>query len=119
MADKKDKRNEIEEIEEEEEVIVLLNEETGEEVEFSLLAMLEVDGNTYAYLDPVEEVAGFEEGDLLVNRVEFDEEGEEKFLPIDDDDEIDRAFEAFDEMYVKQFGVHCDGTPVEDQSYII
>ena len=30
MADNKDKRNDIEEIEEEEEVIVLLNEETGE-----------------------------------------------------------------------------------------
>jgi len=114
MADKKDKRNDIEEIEEDEEVIVLLNEETGEEVEFSLLAMLEVDDETYAFLEPVEDVEGFEEGDLLVNRVEFDENGEEKFLPIDDDDELDKAFEAFDDMYVEQFGMHCDGTPVED-----
>lgn len=114
MKENKDKRNEIEEIEEEEEVIVLLNEETGEEVEFSLLAMLEVDGTTYAYLEPIEEVAGFEEGDLLVNRIEFGDDGEENFLPIDDDEELDRAFEAFDEMYVKQFGMHCDGTPVEE-----
>ncbi|MBO5773927.1 MAG: DUF1292 domain-containing protein [Clostridia bacterium] len=114
MADKKDLRNEIEEIAEEEEVIVLLNEETGEEVEFSLLAMLEVDGETYAYLEPVEDVEGFEEGDLLVNRVEFDENGEEKFLPIDDDAELDKAFDAFDAMYVEQFGMHADGTPVED-----
>lgn len=114
MAENKDKRNQVEEIEEEEEVIVLVNEQTGEEVEFSLLAMLEVDGNTYAFLEPVEEVEGFEEGDLLVNRVEFSEDGEEKFLPIDDDDEIERAFKAFDDMYVEQFGVHCDGTPVEE-----
>ncbi|MBO5773947.1 MAG: DUF1292 domain-containing protein, partial [Clostridia bacterium] len=114
MADKKDLRKDIEEIEEEEEVIVLMNEETGEEVEFSLLAMLEVDDETYAYLEPVEDVEGFEEGDLLINRVEFDENGEEKYLPIDDEDELDRAFEAFDAMYVEQFGTHADGTPVED-----
>lgn len=107
-------KNDFEEIEEEEEVIVLLDESTGEEVEFSLLAMLEVDGKTYAYLEPVEEVEGFEDGDLLINRVEFDENGEELYLPIDDDDEIDKAFEAFDEMYAKQFGMHCDGTPVEE-----
>ena len=116
MADKKDKRMEIEEIEEEEEVIVLQNEETGEEVEFSLLAMLEVDGTTYAYLEPIDEVEGFEEGDIMVNRVEFDENGEEIFLPVDDDAEIDRAFEEFDKMYVEQFGIHCDGSSVEDDA---
>ncbi len=106
-------KNDIEELEEEE-VIVLLNEETGEEVEFSLLAMLEVDGKTYAYLEPIEDIDGFEEGDLLINRVEFTEDGEEKYLPISDDDELDAAFEAFDAMYVEQFGMHADGTPNED-----
>ncbi len=99
---------------EEEEVIVLLDESTGKEVEFSLLAMLEVDGKTYAYLEPIEEVDGFEEGDLLINRVEFDENGEELYYPIDDDAEIDKAFDAFDEMYAKEFGMHCDGTPVAE-----
>lgn len=106
-------KNDIEELEEEE-VIVLLNEQTGEEVEFSLLAMLEVDGKTYAYLEPVEAIEDFEEGDLLINRVEFTEDGEEKYLPVEDDDELDSAFEAFDAMYVEQFGMHCDGTPAEE-----
>ena len=114
MSDKINENLNLEEIEEEEEVIVLMDENTGAEVEFTLLAMLEVDGKTYAYLEPIEEVEGFEEGDLLINRVEFDENGEELYYPIDDDDEIDRAFEAFDEIYAKQYGMHCDGTPVED-----
>lgn len=110
MADDKIKNN-VEEMEEEE-VIVLLNEETGEEVEFSLLAMLEVDGKTYAYLEPYDEVEGFEEGEILINRVEFGENGEEKYLPIFDDEEIESAFDAFDAMYVEQFGTHADGTPI-------
>ncbi len=111
MSEKNKNENlEIEALEEEEELIVLLDQTTGEEVEFSLLAMLEVDGKTYAYLEPIEEVEDFEEGDLLITNVEFDENGEESHLPVTDDAELDKAFQAFDEMYVKQFGVHCDGT---------
>lgn len=100
---------------EEEEVIVLVNEETGAETEFSLLAMLDVDGVTYAYLEPLEEVEGFEEGDLLINRVEFDDNGEESYLPIESDEEIDRAFDAFDRMYVERYHMHCDGTPADEE----
>ena len=94
MTDKNnDNLKNFEEIEEEEEVIVLVDDRTGKEVEFSLLAMLEVD--------------------ILINRVEFGDDGEEKFLPVDDDAELDKAFEAFDEMYVEQFGMHCDGSDIE------
>ncbi|MBQ9115174.1 MAG: hypothetical protein IJY07_04470 [Clostridia bacterium] len=56
MSDKINENLNLEEIEEEEEVIVLMDENTGAEVEFTLLAMLEVDGKTYAYLEPIEEV---------------------------------------------------------------
>ncbi len=108
------KNNRIDEMDEEEEVIVLVDESTGKEVEFSLLAMLEVDGKTYAYLEPIEEIEGFEDGDLLINEVRTDENGEESFLPIDDDEIIDKAFAAFDEMYAKEFGIHCDGSKVEE-----
>ncbi len=101
---------------EEEEVIVLVNEETGAETEFSLLAMLEVDGVTYAYLEPLEEIEDFEEGDVLINRVEFDEQGEEHYLPIESDEEIDKAFKAFDDMYAERYGMHCDGTPATDDA---
>lgn len=100
---------------EDEEVIVLVNEETGAETEFSLLAMLEVDGVTYAYLEPLEEIDDFEEGDILINRVEFDENGEESYLPIESDEEIDRAFDAFDRMYVERYNMHCDGTPADEE----
>ena len=114
MTDKNnDNLKNFEEIEEEEEVIVLVDDRTGKEVEFSLLAMLEVDGTTYAYLEPIDEVEGFEDGDILINRVEFGDDGDEKFLPVDDDAELDKAFEAFDEMYVEQFGMHCDGSDIE------
>ena len=118
MSDKNDKNfnDDIDYLDEEEEVIVLQDEETGEEVEFTLVAMLE-DEEThklYAYLEPVEELEGFEDGDLLINEVAYDDEGNEMFLPIDSDEELDRAFALFDKDYFEQFGVHCDGFSGED-----
>ena len=112
MSDKIKNDNDVDYLDEEEEVIVLVDEETGEEVEFTLVAMLE-DEEThkiYAYLEPVEELEGFEDGDLLINEVVYDEEGNESFLPIDSDEELDAAFALFDKDYYEQFGVHCDGS---------
>lgn len=111
--DKNLKPDEIEDLEEDEEVIVLVNEETGEEAEFSLLAMLEVGEKTYAYLEPVEALEGFEEGDLLINEVQWDDDGNESFLLVEDDEEIEAAFAAFDDEYFKRYGVHCDGSDEE------
>ncbi len=103
-------------LDEDEEVIVLKNEETGEEVEFTLVAMLEDEdsGKVYAYLEPNQPVEGFEEGDLLINEVVFDEDGNESYLPIESEEELDRAFKLFDDDYYETFGMHCDGSDGED-----
>ncbi len=118
MSDKIKNDNDVDYLDEEEEVIVLVDEETGEEVEFTLVAMLE-DEEThkiYAYLEPVEELEGFEDGDLLINEVVYDEEGNESFMPIDSDEELDAAFALFDKDYYEQFGVHCDGSSDESEN---
>lgn len=111
MAKKEDFNDDLF-LDEDEEVIVLKNEETGEEVEFTLVAMLEDEdsGKVYAYLEPNQPVEGFEEGDLLINEVEFDEDGNESYLPIESEEELDKAFKLFDDDYFEQFGTHCDGS---------
>lgn len=116
MAITDDKNNDLF-LDEDEEVIVLKNEETGEEVEFTLVAMLEDEdsGKVYAYLEPNQPLEGFEEGDLLINEVVFDEEGNESYLPIESEEELDKAFKLFDDDYFEQFGTHCDGSEDGDE----
>ena len=111
MAKKEDFNDDLF-LDEDEEVIVLKNEETGEEVEFTLVAMLEDEdsGKVYAYLEPNQPVEGLEEGDLLINQVEFDEDGNERYLPIDSAQALDKALKPFAHDYFEQFGTHCDGT---------
>ena len=115
MAKKEDFNDDLF-LDEDEEVIVLKNEETGEEVEFTLVAMLEDEdsGKVYAYLEPNQPVEGFEEGDLLINEVEFDEDGNESYLPIESEEELDKAFKLFDDDYFEQFGPHCDGSDSDE-----
>ena len=116
MAIADDKNNDLF-LDEDEEVIVLKNEETGEEVEFTLVAMLEDEdsGKVYAYLEPNQPLEGFEEGDLLINEVVFDEDGNESYLPIESEEELDKAFKLFDDDYYEQFGTHCDGSEDGDE----
>ncbi len=116
MAITDDKNNDLF-LDEDEEVIVLKNEETGEEVEFTLVAMLEDEdsGKVYAYLEPNQPLEGFEEGDLLINEVVFDEDGNESYLPIESEEELDKAFKLFDDDYYEQFGTHCDGSEDGDE----
>ncbi len=116
MAITDDKNNDLF-LDEDEEVIVLKNEETGEEVEFTLVAMLEDEdsGKVYAYLEPNQPLEGFEDGDLLINEVVFDEDGNESYLPIESEEELDKAFKLFDDDYYEQFGTHCDGSEDGDE----
>ena len=116
MAITDDKNNDLF-LDEDEEVIVLKNEETGEEVEFTLVAMLEDEdsGKVYAYLEPNQPLEGFEEGDLLINEVVFDEDGNESYLPIESERESARSFKLFDDDYYEQFGTHCDGSEDGDE----
>ncbi|WP_026487517.1 DUF1292 domain-containing protein [Caldanaerobius polysaccharolyticus] len=75
------------------ETIVLFDEE-GNEVEFELIASLDVDDNTYVIVTPVNE----DTDDAYILRVEQDENGEDVFVGIEDDDEFNAVAEAYEEL---------------------
>lgn len=83
-----------------EEVIVLVDEE-GQEHEFYLYRIVEVDGKDYALLEPAED-----EGELVILRIEGDlDSGNLVSL---DDDEWDRVVEALDDEELFGDGVELD-----------
>lgn len=71
---------------------VVLTDDEGNEHEFDLVDIIEVDGQRYAILGLPEN-----EDEAIVLRVE-EEDGEECLVTIDDDSEWERVAEAWEEM---------------------
>ena len=80
--------------EEEAEGIVTMVNEDGEKHDFLHLDSFELNGETYVVLLPADE--GDEEcEEVLIYTLTIDEDGSETLMPIDDEAELDMAFEEF------------------------
>lgn len=91
MADSKSKQNNTPE---EEEGIVHLVNDDGEEHAFLHLDSFEYNGETYVVLLPADE--GDEECDeVLIYTLKVEEDGSETLMPIEDEAELDMAYEEF------------------------
>lgn len=74
--------------------IITLTDEEGNEIDFEIIASLEIDGNIYYALMPV---ADNDNGDCVLLKLEKDENGEDILSTIDDDDEYEKVADAFDD----------------------
>lgn len=91
MADTKGKQNNVPE---EEEGIVHLVNDDGEEHAFLHLDSFEFNGETYVVLLPADE--GDEDCDeVLIYTLKIEEDGSETLMPIEDEAELDMAYEEF------------------------
>ncbi len=89
--------------EEELDNIIVLNDENGEEVPFEFLDLIELDGEEYVVLLPVEEDEE-EAGEVVILKVEDTEsEEEESYVSVDDEDTLNKVFEIFKEKFKDEF----------------
>ncbi|MBQ4036589.1 MAG: DUF1292 domain-containing protein [Clostridia bacterium] len=77
---------------------VTLTDEEGVEREFDIIGTLQMDGNDYFALAPVE---GDEDEYIVLKAIE--ENGEEVLITIDDDDEFDKVADAFDNEMMEEY----------------
>lgn len=83
---------------EERDDIVVLVDENGDETEFELIDTFELNEKEYVVLLPFneDEIEDDEdEEEIIILKVEQNEEGEDSFVSIDDEDELDSVFEEF------------------------
>ncbi len=73
---------------------ILLFDELGKEQEFIVIATFGMDDEDYAALMPVDDI----ESPTYILRMETDENGDILFAGIDDDEELEDAIEAYEEM---------------------
>ena len=79
-----------------------LTDEDGNEIEFEMIAQCEKDGHKYFAMIPVEEDQ--KEDDIceyIVLKL-TEEDGEEFFVTVDDDDELDEIADYFDDLFSQE-----------------
>ena len=93
-------------MEDERDDIVVLVDENGDEVEFEHIDTIEMNGNEYVVLAPLEEEDADEqeEEEVIILKIEHNEEGEDSFVTIEDDDELDEVFNEFQSRMEEEFG---------------
>ncbi len=82
-------------MDEERDDIVILVGEDGEEVEFEHIDTIEMNGNEYVVLLPVEEQEDEEVDEVVILKVDHNEDGEDSFVTVDDEEELNNVFEEF------------------------
>lgn len=93
-------------MEEERDDIIVMVDENGDEVEFELIETIEMNGNEYVILAPLDEedVDDQDEEEVIILKVEHGEDGEDTFVTIEDDDELDEVFNEFQARMEEEFG---------------
>ena len=82
----------------EREDIVELVDEDGNDVRFEHIMTLEHKGGVYICLVPVDPMEDVAEDELVIMRIETDDEGNDVYTTIEDDAELDEVFEKYLEI---------------------
>lgn len=83
--------------------IIVLNDENGEEVPFEFLDLIELDGEEYVVLLPVEEDEEAE-GEVVILKVEdTDSEEEESYVSVEDEEVLQKVFDMFKDKFKDEF----------------
>ena len=92
----------------EEEVFTLTDEE-GNESDFEFIGRIELGENTYVALVPVD---GDEE-EYVILKAAKDENGEEYLSTIEDDEEFDKAADAFEDEFMSEIDYDAEADETE------
>ncbi|MBQ9993075.1 MAG: DUF1292 domain-containing protein [Firmicutes bacterium] len=86
--------------EERDNVLELIDEE-GNQHDFAVLDILEVEGASYAVLQPLNDPEFADSDDAVIMRIDTDENGEEILNDIDDDEEWEKVVDYYNENVVE------------------
>lgn len=87
--------NKKEELYNEEDSIIVLTSQDGEDIPFSEIAGISLDGNFYVILQPVELFEGMGEDEAIVFKVTRGDDQSDSFTVELDDEVVDRVFKEY------------------------
>ena len=83
--------------------IIVLNDENGEEVQFEFLDFIELDGEEYVVLLPVEEDEETEGEGVILKVEDTESEEEESYVSVDDEETLNKVFSIFKDKFKDEF----------------
>lgn len=104
--------NENVEIIEDDEIVTLYDDD-NQPVDFYEVAVVEYEDDYYALLEPVEEMEGIEEGEVLIFKLEEQDDGTDMFIPVDDEELLNAVFEEY--LRTAEDGCGCGCEDCDDE----
>ena len=85
-------------MEERDTIVTLIDEENDQEVDFDLLLTFAYEGRRYAALQPIEEVEGVADDEIVLLEI-VKENGEETYRSIENEILLDEVFKEFQDLF--------------------
>lgn len=79
--------------------VVEMLDEDGNVLRFEHLLNFEADEHFYIAFTPIEKMDEFDVGEVLIMRIDEDEDEGDVYLPIESEEELDRLWKIFQELY--------------------
>ncbi|MBZ4666311.1 DUF1292 domain-containing protein [Mahella sp.] len=98
-----------------EENIVTLIDEDNNEVQFEHILTLEIDDKEYVLLSPLEPMEDLDQDEAIVLKIEQDDSGEDIYVSIDDEDEMQAVYDAYMEIISEEEDAEEDLYDDEDE----
>ena len=96
------------------EIVTLLDEETGKEIDFVTIAALEHEGKMYVFLTPETPDENIGEDEVVIMEAVADAEGNETLEFVDDEELVTKLFEMFQEE-IDSEDEYCDCDECDDE----
>ena len=85
-------------MEEKDTIVTLIDEDNGQPVDFDLLLTFSYEGKRYAALQPLDEVDGVDDDEIVLLEI-VKENGEETYRSIDNEILLDEVFQEFQDLF--------------------
>lgn len=95
--------------------IIEMVDEDGGVYEFEHLMTFAVDDEYFLAFAPVEDMGEFSTNDVLIMRIGEDEDGEEVYLPIESNEELEVLFEIFKQIWAQVWEEGEDDEDMADE----
>ena len=90
----------------EENNVLTFYDENNEEIELEIVDSFELSGKKYVALATPEDIENEnDESEVFIMRIETEGDGEDVFTYIEDDDELDAAFDMFKDRCSEEFDI--------------
>lgn len=82
--------------------VVVLQDENGNDVNFQHIMTFDFEDSFYVALTPETEVDGVKNGEVVLLEIMEDEEGDDCYMPIEDEKKLDKVWEEFERLYYEE-----------------